>query len=257
MTIEYIDNHIQIAKSYLVQQYKESYHVNSIVKALISPIQTIEDQANNIYQNRWIDKAEGVQLDKLGEIIGESRNYKTDDEYRKALYFRVKMNSGGGAPEDIVTAIRFMYQPDFVDYSEPYPAFFNLFVEGSINLVNINKFVNSIKPAGVDFIITYCENDNYLILNESGVDVFNYLINDIEYRYVNSQDNLYVRGGITLSYRDEQCFSEFIYNRSFRDINNQDDIYLVNTNTELEILTDSQDFTIIGGKNFVEIVEDE
>jgi len=63
-----------------------------------------------------------VQLDELGEIVGEPRLGREDFVYRGAIRIRISLNRAGGEPESIIRFVQSAFGADVVAYQEVYPA---------------------------------------------------------------------------------------------------------------------------------------
>lgn len=85
MSSTYISDHVVRAKNRLIEQYKGKTKVEGVVEALVQPLQDIEDVLLQLKTERWIDSAIGIQLDKIGEIVGIEREYEQGDEDYRLL----------------------------------------------------------------------------------------------------------------------------------------------------------------------------
>lgn len=70
--VDVID-HKALAESRLANQFKKSVNLIAYIKALLSEADTLEQVYQSLLNDRWIDTAEGVNLDILGAIVGQSR----------------------------------------------------------------------------------------------------------------------------------------------------------------------------------------
>ncbi len=66
-------NHIELAESRLATQFRESTNLINYIKALLTEADTLEQVFQDILNKRWIDTAEGINLDIIGSIVGQSR----------------------------------------------------------------------------------------------------------------------------------------------------------------------------------------
>jgi hypothetical protein len=180
------EDHLQAILSYDLEQYKESKALSFLVKALISQLQRTEDAFLDLQLKRFIPTAFGYTLDLMGSIVGELRNFKNDNDYRTAILVRALINNGGGTPEDIISAIRILYAPRKIEYSENTSANFSLFIQSrtiippevDLGLFNIRSLINSIKPMGVgDFIVVASSADNLFRFSDSTSELLNFLVN--------------------------------------------------------------------------------
>lgn len=179
------EDHLQAVLSYDLEQYKESKALSVLMKALISQLQHVEDAFLDLQLKRFIPTAFGQTLDRMGSIVGELRNFKNDNDYRTSILVRTLINNGGGTPEDIISAIRILYAPRKIEYSEIYPSNFSLFIqvrtvdplEIDPGLFNIRSLINSIKPMGVgEFIVVASSGDNLFRFSDSTSELLNFII---------------------------------------------------------------------------------
>lgn len=179
------EDHLQAILSYDLEQYKESKALSVLMKALISQLQHVEDSFLDLQLKRFIPTAFGYTLDLMGGIVGELRNFKNDNDYRTSILVRTLINNGGGTPEDIISAIRILYAPRKIEYSEIYPANFSLFIqvravdplEIDPGLFNIRSLINSIKPMAVgEFIVVASSGDNLFRFSDSTSELLNFIV---------------------------------------------------------------------------------
>lgn len=68
-----IIDHEALGLSRLITQYRESQNLIEYLKILLSEENTLEGVFRDILDKRWIDTAEGVNLDIIGAIVGQTR----------------------------------------------------------------------------------------------------------------------------------------------------------------------------------------
>lgn len=71
---------IKRAKSRLLYQFKNSEVLNSLIQEYVTEIQDVYDAGKDCLDGRTITKAVGVNLDVIGDIVGQSRILK-DSQY--------------------------------------------------------------------------------------------------------------------------------------------------------------------------------
>jgi hypothetical protein len=123
-------NIVDLALEKIIEQFKEKDNLINFLSAILKPASDLEVDLNNLLTKRWIDTAEGVQLDGLGDIVGEPRRGRLDNEYRAAIKFRIFINTSKADPETIIRASRELGGGDFNRYWENYQAGFQLFSNG-------------------------------------------------------------------------------------------------------------------------------
>ena len=66
----------------LVHQFQDSPKLKGLISAFISQFNDIDTAQNDLLTLRWVDTAQGAQLDGVGEIVGLSRPYTTISDGR-------------------------------------------------------------------------------------------------------------------------------------------------------------------------------
>jgi hypothetical protein len=140
---------VAIALSRLTNQFNESTKLRAMVEAMIAPLQIALEDSAALKSERWLDTAVGQQLDGLGYIVGESRQGRTDDEYRDAILFRVFVNTSNATPADMIQGLRTLTKPDDIQYIEQYPATAMLFTDGPNIPSNLQTVMQGLAPAAI------------------------------------------------------------------------------------------------------------
>ena len=141
-----------IAVPRLTGQFENSPKLRAIVAAIVSQLTTLENVADSLMSDRWIDTAIGAQLDGCGYIVGEQRSGRNDNEYRKAIKFRVFVNVSKGTPNNLVDGLKFLTDPTDSQYQEAYPATALLFTNGYFVDYTIQNAMQDISPAGISTV---------------------------------------------------------------------------------------------------------
>lgn len=261
MTID----HQQAIKARILEQYKDRPNLLALLQGLNNQVQKLEDDMSELWDKRSLLLAVGVQLDHLGAIVGEARNSRCDEVYRKAIYARIMINNGGGTPEDIITAINLLFAPDLVDLRE-YSGWFQAYVQGKQAPLGLKSIIKSIRPAGIsDCIITHYQSDNPFIFSECSTEDFELNITDLDTgtSLLSIQDQerelnttLSVTGDSYLLLGQGSGFSEIVANEGYLDIGDNF-VYAISQNTPLILVEDLDDFEIVGGGSFGEVIEED
>lgn len=120
--VERIDDHREQAIARFTSQYHEAKKLREFTGAFVDRFQGLEDAVQQLLRDRWVDEAEGQQLDELGEIVGEPRLGRVDSAYRPAIVLRAELNRAGGEPESIIGWVRRTFKAEIVVFLEMYPA---------------------------------------------------------------------------------------------------------------------------------------
>lgn len=133
--------HANIAWSHFLAQHVKKLNTENFVKAFYPPLEILDKALNELYTERWLETAEGLQLDGIGSIVGISRSVPNqvflpffgffsqiagrgfgqarmrrkrepwaesmvlgDIEYRTAIYLKIALNNGHGTAYEIAYA---------------------------------------------------------------------------------------------------------------------------------------------------------
>lgn len=160
----YIPNHIELAKSRLIEQFKEYRKIgafsarpegiNNFIAAAVASVQDVEDVVNDLWIFRSLNQAQGVQLDEIGAIVGAPRTPgESDDDYRIDIQFQIFINSSNGEPETLYAVSRFVTNTPTVGYREYWPAACLLELNADVIPTNFGTQIQAVAPAGVDVMV--------------------------------------------------------------------------------------------------------
>lgn len=137
-------DHGLIAWNHWPAQFNDGSRIEAIVRALIQPMNGVQLALLELLRDRWLDIAEGQQLDGIGDIVGLPRviddvvyvqffgfegqpaiatfdigrfrrarelavggsTTLLDPEYRRLLYWKIAINNGHGTAPEIVAALK-------------------------------------------------------------------------------------------------------------------------------------------------------
>ena len=137
------------ARQRLVGRIHEKPLVGALASALPIQLSIAELVFDQLKNERGIDSAIGVQLDRLGEIVGELRLGRSDDAYRRALRLRIFINISKGRPSDLIYALKESTQASVVQYLEAYPASVYLYTSGFDAYKGIESAMQDVAPAAI------------------------------------------------------------------------------------------------------------
>lgn len=78
-------------------------NVTNLLICLSGPAQDIEDTLQAMLAQKFVDNAEGAQLDLIGKLVGQSRLGMVDADYRRLVRARISVNRSKGTTEDVIT----------------------------------------------------------------------------------------------------------------------------------------------------------
>jgi hypothetical protein len=258
--ISKIDSHTAIACSNLLTQDSYKPDFEGLLRAIVEPLQDIENILFELYKNRSLNDATGYYLNRIGGIIGEERNYRNDEDYRLAILIRIISNNGGGTADEILIILSSIYQNSEIEYRECGDAFFQIQIKQETRPVGINQLLRKLTPIAVNMptIVHLCTGRSFqfaenskaigtLLLNKDG---------SSEVANTSEEDDINISFGTFEAAEDAFGFAEIIVNRC--DLNLSDGSkYLVKKKKPLEVLRSYQDYTIKGGGRFSELITNE
>ena len=142
-------------KGHLLGQFENKTVLNAIIEALGEELDELDTVFADLHDRRWIDSGDGVQLDGIGTIVGQSRqiadavqvpffgfqdqdNAQTfgegrfrdtwetwlqsvnlsDPEYRPVLWQKIFKNHSFGTAEDTIQSLKFIFNAPAVFLTE-------------------------------------------------------------------------------------------------------------------------------------------
>lgn len=178
-----ITNFYERSFTLLASQFREGIegeertNMQKLIAALVTPFYEINRVQLQLYNDRFLATAVGVQLDNIGLILGLPRGLdsitgmlQTDSDYREALYFQVFINRSTGTPEEAIATLKFLTKATVIQYMDSFPAFYQMFTNGtpenfSVPPQDIVQAMSDLSPAGVQYVpITW--NYNYDLIFE-------------------------------------------------------------------------------------------
>lgn len=166
-TLALIEDHCADAVARLLAQYADATKLQAVLCSYLDRIQELEQATLDVYNDVLsLETAAGSQLDLLGELIGESRDGRTDDAYRLALRVRVLINISNGRTEELIAIARLFEDMDSdptayvrvqdMDYADMEIRLLNELVNSARE---VDKRLRQAKAAGVGMagIYTYAD----------------------------------------------------------------------------------------------------
>jgi hypothetical protein len=160
--ISKIDNHVELALSSLIEQYKDSTNLKALLSTFVSRDQGFEDVAWDVLTDRGISTAVGQQLDDIGIVVNQPREGVDDEVYRVRLRARIKTNISAGTVEDLITILSLITETTIQVLDDGLASASILIKSSSItNEVALisGQFSNDAKPLSIDLTITWKQQD--------------------------------------------------------------------------------------------------
>lgn len=166
--VDRIEAHAEDGRRRLVSQYAQAVRLNSLVGILAGRAQPLEDALHALLTRRWIDEAEGQQLDELGLIVGEPRNGRADPEYRGALLVRARLNAASGEYDPIpILAATLSEDAGFVSVEEVFPAAVRVNMTGDLSAADAIRLRQAI-GAGIGLDLVFLDRFGVSGINDEG-----------------------------------------------------------------------------------------
>ena len=163
-----IPNYFERAVALLASQFQiknpdgSLTNLQKVVQALTAQAQVINTQEQLLATMRYLNTAQGVQLDGLGQILGLPRIAgQSDASYRQDLQFQIFVNQSNGRPEDVIQILKFLTDATTIWYTELYPASYQMATNGlagldavlvpGTNPSDLVAEIQKVSPAGVSF----------------------------------------------------------------------------------------------------------
>lgn len=149
--------HRNLARSRLIEQWKNKPAFLAILDGIMNEIQLAENACFEVIASRAIDYAEGVNLDTIGDIVGQLREGRTDSVYRLWLKARIRANRSFGEATDLIEVLQLLAAPAFT-LQEVYPAGF--YIEFGLPPADLDvatqwsAILNETRGAGISLSLT-------------------------------------------------------------------------------------------------------
>lgn len=135
----------------LLEQFKDSDNLKNILSCFNTEMEKVEDALFEIRDNFYLAVAEGDQLDTIGLIFNESREGRSDDDYRDAIQAKAE-RLYSGTPEGIYEQLRLLYGATNLQYSPPATGEYALYYM-STDAVITEAQLEVLSPAGVSVLL--------------------------------------------------------------------------------------------------------
>lgn len=129
MAFEQKLTHIEEALENLAEQFKDKPNIAALISAYVAQVQDLENILFQIRNQTTLATAIGIQLDRLGTIVGEERQGRGDSAYRLAIIARGYLNFISGTPEELIHLTLLLTGPNHITFIESFPAHFDLYID--------------------------------------------------------------------------------------------------------------------------------
>lgn len=147
--------HVAQGLALLGEAFKGKPNMTALLTCYLNRIQDLENTIWAVIEGYLLPNAVGVQLDTLGDLVGEPRQGRIDSDYRIAIQVTIRVYKTQGRDLDVIAVAALM---GFVfTYTELYPAGFEVDQFGvSLTFVQWakQKFLET-KAAGTGLALVY------------------------------------------------------------------------------------------------------
>lgn len=157
-----VTNECLLALDRLLQQFKGLPRIEGFICAIADRWQPIVNALEDTKNFRSLDTATGVQLDRLGEFYEETRQGKTDGQYRAFLKTMAAVTASKGLGDehlDALTSLDNGFAPTAIRLIMHYPAAFVMTCQVPFPQHELGKefarILRKVVPSGVKFILLF------------------------------------------------------------------------------------------------------
>ena len=159
------DNHVSEAQARLTAVFKGKVRIEGIIRALVEPLQEIEDVLQDMLNYRSLLTAFGAQLDIIGEIVGQPRQGRSDEDYLNYIIAKIGQNTSKGTASEVIAIFNLLTGSTVPILTELGNATIEIYADTDISALDsdaIYKFMGYVVSAGVGIgAIYYYDTDDY------------------------------------------------------------------------------------------------
>lgn len=132
MAVVELKDQVQEGLDKLITQWKDKPVVVGLLTSYLENIQQVENTFFQLLEERSLETAQGVHLDSIGLLVGELREARLDDGYRKAIKLRIAINKSDGTEPVIRELIKQLTNSETVTITDEFPAAISIKLEGAL-----------------------------------------------------------------------------------------------------------------------------
>lgn len=158
-------NDYDVNLTLLIQQYKDKPKFKGILEAISDQADDLETAIFEIRDQYYIDTAEGVQLDVLGEIQDIAREGRTDTDYRTVIRAKIIVNNGSGEFETVITLLTEVFGASFARLQNMGNANLLIWTDLVITVEQFETLLNTI-AAGVGLYVSFGSSNPFVFFDD-------------------------------------------------------------------------------------------
>lgn len=170
-----IESHCEEALARLLSQFTQSTRLRALVCALADQADPVEQNLWDVQAYRSINTATGLQLDRLGILLGLPREGATDADYRRFLRAKTLANNSAGHADTLIQILELLdngYAPTEINLREDFPAVavLHCLVDEGDNVLGeyFVRFLRQAKAVGTRVILHFEEDGPTLFQWDAG-----------------------------------------------------------------------------------------
>ncbi|TXG75884.1 DUF2612 domain-containing protein [Candidatus Dojkabacteria bacterium] len=143
------------AESLLLYQFNQSPKLKALIRALVEPFSTADDELHKLHNGHYIGNAKEATLDVIGSIVGQPRYDLSDQDYGPWIKVAICLNNGNGTPENVLNILSILFDkepPIRMEEYAPNDVIFTFFEIPKFPLTTLFSIVRSAVP-----ITTKCQ----------------------------------------------------------------------------------------------------
>lgn len=157
--VDYVSDWLGRLRALVYAQFRKDPVIDALIVNVIAPqAQDLEDSLQTLVAISSISDSVGVQLDNIGQIVGQPRLGFADDEYRLLLYARIRAARSSGAMRDIYAVFDLAAPGKPSKITPGGNASFTFDLEGAITDAELGVYIDLLyaaKLAGVRVVFEY------------------------------------------------------------------------------------------------------
>ena len=172
-----MNNYIELLHEDTIEQFKGRKNINSFFEVVGKQLNDLYSFYLDLYEKRWIESAEGKQVDGIGDIVVLSRQEASiyenftndsplnldDETYKKWIKYKILKNTCNSTYNDLMITIGMFWRKECpeIKYSEDkrYPATIILDFDATKELKNQSFDIPFVKAGGVGIRMRMHKND--------------------------------------------------------------------------------------------------
>jgi hypothetical protein len=151
-----ITTHVSQGLELLLQQFVGKTNLAGLLTIFLNQVQHVEDAVWDVLDRIPYQNADGLTLDNIGALAGESRFGRSDNDYREAIVLRMALNIASGTFNDMINLLT-LFGGTRISVEEYGVASVQVFTDAFGSYVEPLKQIRKIVGAGVQVNVTWLD----------------------------------------------------------------------------------------------------